>query len=123
MDVKEVFMNDHITYYENKAMSELEQFKFNQAAKSYESAAQICQSLEDLENAQKLFRKSAKMLGTTDPQQSQAMLQKAEELGKLTGHIVSSSSNSDDDDEGGEDMTNRSSNCDSCFETDRCCWI
>lgn len=78
-------VEDHIVFYENKAENELRMGKFDEAAQSYASAAKICQSLEDLENAQALFSKSSETFRNIDPAQAHRMFQQASDLSLLTG--------------------------------------
>lgn len=78
-------VENHIEFYENKAMNELKAGNFEEAAQSYAAAAKICQSLEDLENAQVLFAKSSETFWNIDPQQAHNMRVQARQLSQLTG--------------------------------------
>lgn len=78
-------VESHIEFYENKATNELKEGKFEEAAQSYASAAKICQSLEDLENAQFLFAKSSRTFRNIDPQKAHNMFVQARKLSEITG--------------------------------------
>ena len=98
-------VEDHIVFYENKAENELHMGKFLDAAQSYAAAAKICQSLEDLENAQTLFSKSSETFRNIDPAQAHRMFKQASDLSLITGIDIaqqqqkSSSSEEDEEDE------------------------
>lgn len=56
---------DHIAFYESKASLQLKRGQYIEASQSYASAAKICQSLEDLENASTLYTKSSEAFQKT----------------------------------------------------------